>query len=79
MPFGEDTLYFVATSTGLYATNKIQGQETIWSQMGANSIGNVVCEQVKTRAEDSLIVLATHGNGIYSTKIQSVDEVMNAS
>ena len=23
MPFGEDTLYFVATSTGLYATNKI--------------------------------------------------------
>ena len=69
MPFGEDTLYFVATSTGLYATNKIEGQETIWSQMGANSIGNVVCEQVKTRAEDSLIVLATHGNGIYTTKI----------
>ena len=76
MPFGEDTLFFVATSTGLYATNKIEGQETIWEQMGANTIGNVVCEQVKTRAEDSLVVLATHGNGIYTTKIQSINDVI---
>ena len=76
MPFGEDTLYFVATSTGLYGTNKIEGQETRWEQMGANTIGNVVCEQVKTRAEDSLVVLATHGNGIYTTKIQSVNDVI---
>ena len=79
MPFGEDTIYFVATSTGLYATNKIEGQETKWEQMGANTIGNVVCEQVKTRAEDSLVVLATHGNGIYTTKIQSVNEVIELS
>tara|TARA_S200000501_G_C20845496_1_gene753465 strand:- start:903 stop:2576 length:1674 start_codon:yes stop_codon:yes gene_type:complete len=76
MPLGEDTLYFVATSTGLYATNKIEGQETNWTQMGANTIGNVVCEQVKTRAEDSLVVLATHGNGIYTTKIQSVNDII---
>jgi len=77
MPFGEDTLYFVATSTGLYATNEITGQETVWTQMGANTIGSVVCEQVKTRAADSLVVLATHGNGIYTTKIQSVDDVIS--
>ena len=76
MPFGEDTLYFLATSTGLYGTNKIEGQETKWEQMGANTIGNVVCEQVKTRAEDSLVVLATHGNGVYTTKIQSVNDVI---
>ena len=76
MPFGEDTLYFVATSTGLYGTNKIEGQETKWEQMGSNTIGNVVCEQVKTRSEDSLVVLATHGNGIYTTKIQSVNDVI---
>ena len=77
MPFGEDTLYFVATSTGLYATNEIAGQETVWTQMGANTIGSVVCEQVKTRAADSLVVLATHGNGIYTTKIQSVEDVIS--
>jgi len=77
MPFGEDTLYFVATSTGLYASTEIAGQETVWTQMGANSIGSVVCEQVKTRAADSLVVLATHGNGIYTTKIQSVDDVIS--
>lgn len=77
MPFGEDTLYFVATSTGLYATAQIEGEATTWMQMGANSVGNVVCEQVKTRSADSLVVLATHGNGVYTTKIQSVDDVIS--
>ena len=76
MPLGEDTLYFVATSTGLYATNQISGSATIWTQMGANTIGNVVCEQVKTRMSDSLLVVATHGNGIYTSKIESVDDVI---
>ena len=77
MPFGNDTLYFVSTSTGLYATNAMNGGATVWTQMGANSIGNVVCEQVKTRAADSLIVVATHGNGIFTSKITSVDEVIS--
>ena len=63
----------------IYGTNKIQGQETNWTQMGANTIGNVVCEQVKTRAADSLVVLATHGNGIYTTKIQSVEDVIEVT
>ena len=78
MPFGEETLYFVATSTGLYATNQIQGEQTLWTKMGKNSIGNVVCEQVKTRSVDSLIVVATHGNGIYSSKIESSEEVLES-
>ena len=77
MPFGNDTLYFVSTSTGLYATNKIDGTSTVWSQMGSNTIGNVVCEQIKTRAADSLIVVATHGNGIYTSKIESVNDVIS--
>jgi len=77
MPFGEDTLYFVSTSTGLYATNEITGSATTWTQMGANTIGNVVCEQVKTRMSDSLLVVATHGNGIYTSKITSVDDVIS--
>ena len=77
MPFGNDTLYFVSTSTGLYATNQIEGTATVWTQMGANTIGNVVCEQIKTRAADSLLVVATHGNGIYTSKIESVDDVIS--
>ena len=77
MPFGEDTLYFVSTSTGLYATNEILGSATTWTQMGANTIGNVVCEQVKTRMSDSLLVVATHGNGIYTSKIESLDDVIS--
>ena len=79
MPFGNDTLYFVSTSTGLYATNQIEGTATVWTQMGANTIGNVVCEQIKTRAADSLLVVATHGNGIYTSKIESVIDVISVT
>jgi hypothetical protein len=79
MPFGNDTLYFVSTSTGLYATNQIEGTATVWTQMGANTIGNVVCEQIKTRAADSLLVVATHGNGIYTSKIESVNDVISVA
>jgi hypothetical protein len=79
MPFGNDTLYFASTSTGLYATNHMEGGETVWTQMGVNSIGNVVCEQVKTRAADSLIVVATHGNGIFTSKINSIDDVISVN
>jgi hypothetical protein len=77
MHVDNETLYFVATSTGLYATNEINGISTIWTQVGAGSIGNVVCEMVRTRSEDGLIVVGTHGNGIYSTKIHSIDVILD--
>ncbi|MFH2143609.1 MAG: T9SS type A sorting domain-containing protein [Bacteroidota bacterium] len=77
MPVGNETLYLVATSTGLYGTNEINGTSTIWVQVGANTIGNVVCESVRTREADGLIVVGTHGNGIYTTKITSINEIVN--
>ncbi len=77
LPFDSgEKIYFVGTSVGLYATDFLNGTLTVWKQIGAESIGNVVIQQVLTRKEDGLIVVATHGNGIYTANINSVDEIL---
>ncbi len=57
--------YFVATSTGLYSATT----PGTWSQEGATTIGSVVCDMIDFRTSDGLIVVATHGNGVFSTNI----------
>jgi len=71
-----EMLYLVATSVGLYGTTGINGTSTIWYQISPDKIGNVVVEQVITRPEDGLILVATHGNGIYSTNITSISDII---
>ena len=67
--------YFVATSTGLYSTSTLNGTATVWVQEGSNTIGNVVSAMVKGRDSDGLVVLGTHGAGIYSASlITSVED-----
>ncbi len=66
------TYYFVATSAGLYSTTKLNGTSTTWAQEGSNTIGNIVCTMVRTRTTDGKVVVATHGNGIYSSNISTV-------
>ncbi len=66
----DDTLitYYAATSTGLYSTQSLAGEATVWEQEGASTIGNVVIHMVKARESDGLVALGTHGNGIYTNK-----------
>jgi len=61
----DSSIYFVGTSTGLFSTTKLDGDNTVWVQEGESIIGNVVVTMVKTR-EDGKVVIATHANGIYS-------------
>lgn len=63
---GGSNTFYVATSTGLYSTSTLNGQLTNWAQEGATAFGNVVCNMVKTRESDGLVIVATHGAGIYS-------------
>ncbi|MCP4625165.1 MAG: T9SS type A sorting domain-containing protein [bacterium] len=64
------TVYFVAASTGLYSTKTLDGTSTSWTQEGASTIGNVVIDMIDVRqSPDYLVVVGTHGNGIYSTNI----------
>jgi len=76
LPVDNGTLYFVGTSTGLYATDTIMGINTTWIQVGTNTIGNVVVDMVKSRETDGLVLAATHGGGLYSAHVTTVEDVM---
>lgn len=72
---GITTYYFVGTSVGLYSTTSLNGPSTVWVKEGASSIGSVVVEMVKAREADGLVVVGTHGNGVYSSgDVVSVDD-----
>lgn len=60
-------IYFAGTSIGLYSTNELN-ENTQWTQVSSNLIGNTVVSMVKTR-KDGFIVVGTHGNGIYSARV----------
>lgn len=74
-----EKLYLVGTSVGLYGTIGVNGSSTVWSQISPDVIGNVVVEQVITRKQDGLIIVATHGNGIFTANITSVFDLLNTS
>ena len=72
---GSDTLYLVGGSTGLYGTNKLEGFNTIWTQIGTDIIGNVVVENIRYRQSDGKLIVGTHGTGVFSTKISSIYDI----
>ena len=74
LPFNGTTYYLLGTSTGLYSTTDINGAATEWIQEGAQNIGNVVVDMIDTRLNDGMIVVGTHGNGVFSAEFtQSID------
>ena len=69
VPTNSGTVYFLATSIGVYSTAALNGANTVWVQEGGGTIGNVVVDMLAARPADGVIVAATHGRGIYSAKI----------
>lgn len=63
------TAYFVGTSVGLFATNELNGDSTIWSQQSPDLIGNAVIEKFDTRDSDNYLAIATHGNGVFGVEV----------
>ncbi len=60
------TEYFLGTSIGLYYTTEIDGINTEWTQQGEEKIGDIVVDMIDSREIDDLVVVATHGNGVFS-------------
>jgi len=60
---GNNNIYFVGTSTGLYITYNLNGQYTSWYRE-SGVIGDAVVMDVQTR-EDGYMALAAHGNGVF--------------
>ncbi len=70
-----NTAYLVATSIGLFATDKLQSDSTVWVKQASNTIGNSVCDMIVTRENDGLVVIATHSRGIFSTNLTSINDI----
>jgi len=77
IPLGNDTLYLVGTSVGLFGTDNLDGQNTVWKQVASQEIGAVVIETLTYRANDGLLVVGTHGNGIFQTNLTSANGVLS--
>lgn len=60
-----ESIYFVGTSLGLYKTELINGDNTIWVQESPDVIGSSVVSMIKSRSIDGNVVTATHGNGVF--------------
>lgn len=77
IPVSDGVIYMVAGSTGVYATDSLNGTSTVWVQQGATTIGNSVCDMIDYRLSDGLVVVATHSNGIFSANITSVNDIVS--
>ncbi len=65
---GGSDIFYLASSTGLYSTDRLDSNATVWLPEGPNTIGNVVSDMVVSRVSDNLIAVATHGAGIFSAQ-----------
>ncbi|HTP80183.1 MAG TPA: FlgD immunoglobulin-like domain containing protein [Bacteroidota bacterium] len=76
---GSVPVYYVGTSTGLYSTTALNGTSTVWAQEGAGTVGNEVVDMIDDRASDGTVVVATHGNGVFSATVVTAVAVQQAN
>jgi len=79
IPLGNDTLYLVGTTVGLFGTANLDGQNTVWEQIGYNTFGSTIVEFLTYRAADGLLVVGTFGNGVYQTTLTSIGDVLTSN
>ena len=57
--------YFVGTSIGLFHTTVLNGFATPWQQQSQDLIGNALVVSLAYRPEDNVLLIGTHGSGMY--------------
>ncbi|MDZ4666253.1 MAG: T9SS type A sorting domain-containing protein [bacterium] len=72
-PTLDSLVYFLGTSTGLYATKKIDGMQTSWTRQGATTIGTTPVTMMQHRVTDGRMVVSTYGAGVFMARINSLD------
>lgn len=65
-------VYYVGTSVGVFSTMFLNGNKTVWVQEGDSDIGNVPADMIKVRQADTMVFVATHGAGVYSSKVNHI-------
>ena len=79
IPLGNDTLYLVGTTVGLFGTSNLNGENTVWEQIGHTDFGSTIVEYITYRQSDGLLVVGTFGNGVYQINLTSVGDVLNVN
>lgn len=64
----ENKQVFLATELGVWSTTDITVANPEWAPTNA-SLANVRCDMLKFRASDNTLAVATHGRGVFTTKI----------
>lgn len=67
-------VYLVGATTGLYSTSTLSGTSTVWTQEGTSTIGNVPVSMIRSRKVDGYVAVGTHGKGMFSTNILTLDD-----
>ena len=67
--------YFAGTSVGLYSTDELDGENTLWVREGIGTIGKSVIRMMDYRSLDGRLVVATHGNGVYRTNVEGFKSI----
>ncbi len=61
--------YFIGTSIGLFSSDELKGDNTVWVKEGAETIGRSVVTMLDFRRLDGRMIVATHGSGTFLTYI----------
>ncbi|MFA6262124.1 MAG: T9SS type A sorting domain-containing protein [Bacteroidia bacterium] len=67
-------IYYVGTTTGLYATKILGGTATTWTRQAPESIGYSIVTHMEHRALDGMFAISTLGAGVYTAYVQSLNE-----
>jgi len=71
------TEYYVGTSVGLYSTTDISGSP-VWLREGGDLLNFAVIPSIAYRPADNVMVIGTHGNGMYYTYLGTPNFTPNA-
>lgn len=79
LPMKGFNAWFMATSAGLFTTDTLKGAQTKWVLQGTDNIGNYPCTMVDVRIADGLVLVATHGSGVYAARFTERWQVLGTA
>jgi hypothetical protein len=72
------TEYYIGTSAGLYSASNIgallqAGTPLAWAREGGDVLGYAVISSLAYRPQDNILLVGTHGNGMYYANVGTTD------
>lgn len=71
-PMEDRTRYWLATTTGIWATDNLNGENTVWRHQATDSLGMTTVDFITGRTSDDRVVAATHGRGLFMATPKAV-------